>query len=90
VIATEREFPAQASRYGDIEAPAVILTSDRDPVVSVNIHSRSLARDMKGAELVTLPGTGHMPHQMRPDAIAAAVQRIEQIATVNRRIASSE
>jgi pimeloyl-ACP methyl ester carboxylesterase len=80
-VATKREYPLQARRYEEIEAPAVILISDRDPVVNADIHGRSLVRDLPSAELVTLPGTGHVPHQLRPDAMVSAIRRIEHIQT---------
>jgi pimeloyl-ACP methyl ester carboxylesterase len=76
VRATNREFAAQAPRYGEIEAPTIILTGDRDAVVSPKIHARALAAAIAGAELVAAPGVGHMPHQVRPDLVAGAVRRV--------------
>ncbi|MBI1251783.1 MAG: alpha/beta fold hydrolase [Alphaproteobacteria bacterium] len=79
VTASKREFAAQAPRYPEIWQPTIIITSDRDRVVSPHIHARALAEDLQAAELVTAPRSGHMPHQIRPDLVAAAVRRVEEI-----------
>lgn len=79
VVATRREFALQAPHYPTIAAPAIILTADHDTVVSPRLHAHALARELPAAELVTLPGTGHMPHRIRPDAVAAAVERIARM-----------
>ena len=81
VVATKTEFSAQAPRYGEIGAPMVILTSDRDTVVSPRIHAQALAQEVPAAELVTLPGAGHAPQWTRADACIAAVDRIATMVT---------
>jgi len=80
VIATKTEFEAQYFRYDEINAPTIVITADSDRVVSPRIHARALARMLPKAELVVTPGAGHMPHQIRPEAVAAAILRIAQIA----------
>lgn len=79
VAATKAEFEAQYFRYDEISAPAIVITADSDRVVSPRIHARALARTLPKAELVVTPAAGHMPHQVRPEAVAAAVLRIAQI-----------
>jgi pimeloyl-ACP methyl ester carboxylesterase len=76
VAASKRELTRQYFRYGEIQAPCVVITSDTDKVVSPRIHARALARDLPNAELIATPGAGHMPHQVRPEVLAAAVKRI--------------
>jgi pimeloyl-ACP methyl ester carboxylesterase len=78
-VATRRSFEEQYFRYPEIEAPTVIIASDRDQVAAPAIHARALARELPRAETVTTPGAGHMPHQLRPDAVAAAVRRVQAI-----------
>lgn len=85
VTASNREYRAQQPRYEEIDAPAIILTADRDRVVSPRIHAQGLARDLQAGELVTLPGTGHTPHQLRPEAVVAAIARVEELAAQRRR-----
>jgi pimeloyl-ACP methyl ester carboxylesterase len=79
VCATKREFAAQAPRYGEIIAPAVIVTADKERVVSPQIHARPLAAELS-AELVIAPDTGHMPHRLRTDLVIAAIRRVEGMA----------
>lgn len=69
---------ALAPRYPEITAPTVIVTGDRDAVVWPSIHSEGLKRDIAGAELVMLPGAGHMPHHTHPDAVVAAIARVTE------------
>jgi pimeloyl-ACP methyl ester carboxylesterase len=77
VVATKRAFAAQAPSYPEIMAPAIIITGERDNVVSPKIHARALAADLPASELVTAPGAGHMPHRIRPDLVLAAIKRID-------------
>jgi pimeloyl-ACP methyl ester carboxylesterase len=76
VVATNREFAAQAPRYPDLFHPAVIVTAEKDKVVSPKRHARALAADLPAAELVIAPDTGHMPHRLRPDLVLSAVRRV--------------
>ncbi|MES1201527.1 MAG: alpha/beta hydrolase [Pseudomonadota bacterium] len=76
VVATKREFPAQAPRYPEIMTPAIVITAEKDKIVSPKLHARGLARDLPACELVIAPDTGHMPHRLRPDLVLAAIRRI--------------
>ncbi len=80
VCATRAEFAAQAPNYPDIFAPVVILTAEKDRIVSPKRHARALAADLPAAELVTAPGTGHMPHRLRTDLVLAAIRRVKSMA----------
>lgn len=71
---------AQSPRYGEITTPTIIITGDTDDTVSPDIHSRPLSRAIKGAELIVLPGVGHLPHEARPDIIVDAVDRLARHA----------
>ena len=83
VIATKKEFAAQAPLYGDIMTPTIILTGDRDRVVSPDIHARALAEELAAAELITAPDAGHMPHRVRPDLVLCALHRLEAMASID-------
>jgi pimeloyl-ACP methyl ester carboxylesterase len=80
VVATNAEFAAQAPRYGDILLPAVVITAQKDKIVSPKRHARALAADLPAAELVIAPGAGHMPHRLRTDLVIAAIRRVNALA----------
>jgi pimeloyl-ACP methyl ester carboxylesterase len=69
---------AQAPRYGAIAVPTVIITGDLDEVVPPDIHAKALAAAVPGAELVVLPGVGHMVQFAAPDRVAGAIAGIEK------------
>jgi len=63
-------------RYREITAPTVVITGDSDPVVYEEIHSRGLARDIEGSELVWIKGVGHKPDYVANDIAVAALEKI--------------
>jgi pimeloyl-ACP methyl ester carboxylesterase len=67
---------ALSPRYGEIEAPTVIITGDQDPVVYPSIHSHGLKRDIESARLIELAGIGHMPHHVETDLCVDAILAI--------------
>ena len=71
----------QSSRYGEIRAPTTIVTSDKDGIVSPDIHSRALAAQVRGSKLVVLKNAGHMPHCTETDRV---VEEIEALAAKAR------
>jgi pimeloyl-ACP methyl ester carboxylesterase len=81
VAASRVEFAGQYFRYDEITHPTLILTADRDEVVSPRIHALALKAQLPHAELVTIPGAGHMPHHVRPETVAAAVRRADALAS---------
>jgi pimeloyl-ACP methyl ester carboxylesterase len=67
----------QSRRYGEIRVPSIAIGGDADNVVWTHLHSRSFARDVPCAELVVLPGIGHMPQYVRGDVVR---QKIDAMA----------
>ncbi|KSV70980.1 hypothetical protein N185_25300 [Sinorhizobium sp. GW3] len=67
---------ATAPRYREIAAPTVIITGDSDGIVLADIHSRGLARDIPGAELLWIGNLGHKPDYVVTDVIVAAVEKL--------------
>ncbi len=65
-----------ATRYAHIAAPTAILTGDGDRIVDPASQSMLLARRLRGAELVVLPGVGHMVHHSAPAALVAAIDAV--------------
>ncbi len=84
VTASRREFALHAPLYGEIDPPAIVISADKDRVVSPRLHAQGLARDLQAVELVTLPGLGHAPHHLRPDIVLSAIARIETIGASRR------
>jgi pimeloyl-ACP methyl ester carboxylesterase len=74
LVALKAAVTLQAPRYGEIRAPAAIISGDdTDTVVSTEIHSRAIAAQMPQATLTVLPGVGHMVQNAAPDLVAAEV-----------------
>ena len=61
--------------YPEIAVPTEILHGDADITVPLQVHAEPLAGQIPGANLVVLPGVGHMPHHTNPDALEAAIDR---------------
>ncbi|QND48193.1 alpha/beta hydrolase [Rhizobium lusitanum] len=66
----------QAHHYREIKAPTVIITGDSDDIVLEELHSRGLARDIPGAELITIRNLGHKPDYVATDVAIAAMERL--------------
>lgn len=65
--------------YPALTLPIEILHGDADDTVSLQIHSEALARDVRSAHLVPLPGVGHMPqHVSQPEVIAAIARAADR------------
>ncbi|EAR50956.1 esterase, putative [Oceanicola granulosus HTCC2516] len=71
----KEELAALAPRYGEIDVPLEIVHGTADNTVPFRIHATPLAEAVDGANLVALEGIGHVPHNVVPDAVAAAVDR---------------
>lgn len=67
-----------ATRYGEISAPVLIVTGDRDNVVLPDIHSQGLKRAIPHARLVWLEGAGHMPPYVATRAVADEIATLQQ------------
>ena len=76
----------QAPRYGNIRAPVVVITGDKDKTVSPTIHSRPFAAALPDAKLIVLPGIGHIVQNAAPELVArevdAMIGRIAHSAAV--------
>lgn len=85
VCASNIEFGAQQARYADLFTPTIIITAEKDRIVSPKRHARALAVDMPAAELVIAPDTGHMPHRLRTDLVIAAIRRVNEMTSAAAR-----
>ncbi|MGZ5961785.1 MAG: alpha/beta fold hydrolase [Rhizomicrobium sp.] len=71
----------QSPHYGELAMPVGILSGDTDSIVSIDIHSRAMAKAVEGSRLIILPNGGHMPHQ---SATAVAASLVEEVAGEGR------
>lgn len=63
-------------RYREIDKPTVVITGDSDEIVLEEIHSRGLARDIAGSELVWIENLGHKPDYVVTDIAIAAIETV--------------
>ncbi|OCO98029.1 MULTISPECIES: alpha/beta hydrolase [unclassified Ensifer] len=65
-----------APRYAQITARTIIVSGDSDDIVLADVHSRGLARDIAGAELLWIGNLGHKPDYIVTDVVVAAVEKL--------------
>jgi pimeloyl-ACP methyl ester carboxylesterase len=66
----------QCGRYRDIRVPALVIAGDSDEIVWTDLHSRGFAREVPGAELILMPGIGHMPQYAHKERVLAAIETL--------------
>jgi pimeloyl-ACP methyl ester carboxylesterase len=76
----ERFISTQVPRYADLRTPTVIITGDRDTLVSPQINARALAASVPSAKLILLKDVGHMPHHAAPEVVAAAIDELVPVS----------
>ncbi|WP_170358194.1 alpha/beta fold hydrolase [Ruegeria arenilitoris] len=74
------EVRALQPRYGEIDVPTEIVHGTADDTVGLGWHSHRLIKQIPGAELIELPGIGHMPQVVAAPEVAAAIDRAAQRA----------
>lgn len=70
-----RDLPAVVARLEEITTRTIVVSGTRDRIVRVDT-ARALAGRLPNAELVAVPGAGHLVHRTHPDLVAAAVRRV--------------
>ena len=68
------QLGALAPGYHVIRVPVELVHGDSDPIVGA-WHSERFAQEFPGANLVLLPGIGHMPHHVAQAQVIAAIDR---------------
>jgi len=66
--------PGAVIAYDRITAPTVVVTGNSDKVADPNRHALPLSQLLAEAELIRIPGLGHMVHHAASEAMAAAVR----------------
>ncbi len=72
---------SQSTRYGEMTVPLTVISGSADTIVSSDIHSRALERQVPGARVIILDGVGHMPHYVEPDLV---IREIVVLALADR------
>lgn len=67
---------AASVNYHKIKVPTVIITGDTDSIVSPEVHSRHLARDILGARLIVVHNLGHKSDFVASDLVIAAIETV--------------
>jgi pimeloyl-ACP methyl ester carboxylesterase len=71
----------QSARYGEIRVPALVVAGDRDEIVWTDLHSQGFVHAVPGAQLILMPGIGHMPQYANGAQVLAAIEALaERIA----------
>jgi pimeloyl-ACP methyl ester carboxylesterase len=60
-------------RLGEIALPTVVMSGTADRT-TLPLHSRRLAAGIPGAQLVTIPGAGHLLNWEAPDELVKVVE----------------
>lgn len=69
-----------SARYPDLTLPIEILHGDADDSVPIHVHAQEIIKVAPTARLTPLPGVGHMPHHIDPDAAIATIDRAAERA----------
>jgi pimeloyl-ACP methyl ester carboxylesterase len=82
-MATLKEaVTVQMPRYAAIKAPVVIIHGDVDTSVRLDTHARKFVTAVPHAELIVLPGIGHLVQNAAAEQIIAAIEALMSQATL--------
>lgn len=70
-------FPTPQSRpYAAVRIPTVIIAGTEDRVVPTQQQAKILAQKLPQAQLIMLPGVGHMPQYAAPERILSTISML--------------
>ena len=75
IITLRPQVVEMSKAYPSLAMPVEILHGEEDTIVPLSVHSEPLSRQVPGANLVRMPGIGHMPHHAAPQEVIDAVHR---------------
>lgn len=75
VNALRPQIVTMAARYPELRLPVEVVHGTRDGVTPFELHAEGIVRRAPTARLTALPGVGHMPHHVAPEAVLAAARR---------------
>lgn len=62
-------------QLSELTMPFEIIHGDADDTVPLEIHAIPLSQQVPSANLTVMPGVGHMPHHVDPQAVVDAIDR---------------
>lgn len=65
-----------SQKYRQIEAPTIILTGDKDDIVSPNVHAKRLAEAIKQSKLFIIKGLGHKSDYIARKFVVSAIMQL--------------
>lgn len=74
-----------APRLDAIERPLLLVHGERDPAMDPTRHAEPLAASVDTAELVLLPGAGHLIHHTRSDEVIELIEGFARRVLGDRR-----
>ncbi|WP_282151077.1 alpha/beta fold hydrolase [Ruegeria atlantica] len=74
------EVRALQPRYGEISVPTEVVHGTADTTVKFAWHAEQLVDQIPDAELIELPGIGHMPQVVAAPEVASAIDRAAERA----------
>jgi pimeloyl-ACP methyl ester carboxylesterase len=80
----KRNLKPQASRYGGLSMPAVVMSGSADFVVAPQLHAVPFAAAVPHAKLVILPGIGHMLHHVAAERVLAEIEGLAAMMALPR------
>ncbi len=75
VAALKAHLEIMEPNYHRLKLPVEIVHGSADTIVPVAVHGQKLVGQVEKANLVVIPGAGHMPHHSHEGEVLAAVQR---------------
>lgn len=77
IVRLYEQLFAMAARYDEISVPTEVVAGSHDMTVMTSVHARALVDVMPDAALEVIPGGGHALHHSHPDAVTAALGRLD-------------
>lgn len=83
-VGIETDLARIEARYGEIDMPVGMFFGTKDRVLDYQLHGAAMRNKVRGLELETVEGLGHMPQFIMPDRVAAFIRRTAARAFANR------
>ena len=68
-------------RYERLSVPTILVAGDGDRHVNTNRHSVRLHEQLPHTTLIIVPGAGHMVHQIAPQCVVDAIDRVAEMTS---------